>query len=101
MTAYPVQANLGHWWLTTPESWSRLHAVPGAAVNPRDDDAVDVLCGPGMLLRSVCGQVTDFTMPGVLSALGLPRCGSCCRVLGIDAGAGTPANSDGVSQASK
>jgi hypothetical protein len=93
VTAYPVPANRGHWWLTTQPAWSRLHAIPGHAINPADEDMMEALCGaPWPVLRAACGLEKPMTMPGVSSRLGMPRCGHCCRRLGLEAGNGTPAN---------
>jgi hypothetical protein len=93
MTAYPVDSNLGHWWLTTAASWNRLHAIPRGAVDPDDEDAVEGLRGgPWPVLEAACGRWAEWTMPGVLSRLSQPRCILCCRRLGILPGNGTPGN---------
>ncbi len=93
MTAFPVPGNHGHWWLTTILSWRCLHAIPAAAIDPADEEAVEELCeAPGPLLRAVCGTTAHMTLPGVISRFSLPRCASCCRVLGIPGGRGTPVN---------
>jgi hypothetical protein len=95
VTAYPVAANHGHWWLAKVRhtSRSRLHAIPGDALDRTDEDAVDALCAsPWPVLTSACGHAGEWTMPGPFSRLGMQRCGHCCRKLGIAAGWGTPAN---------
>jgi hypothetical protein len=93
VTSFPVEANYGHWWLTTLPSWNRLHAIPGREVDRYDEDAVETLCeAPGPILTSACGREAHWTMPGVISRLGMARCAHCCRKLGIAAGNGTPAN---------
>ena len=93
MTSYPTEANNFCWWLTTVRSWNRLHAIPGSAVDRDDEDAMEALCGaPWPVLTAVCGCVAEWTMPGVFSRMGQPRCGHCCRKVGIAKGNGTPAN---------
>ncbi len=93
VTAFPVPGNHRHWWLTTLPSWRRLHAVPAAAVDRRDEEAVEELCeAPGPVLRAVCGLTANMTLPGVLSRFGLPRCATCCAALHIPPGKGTPVN---------
>jgi len=93
MTSYPTPGNASCWWLVTVRSWNRLHAIPRAAVDPDDEDAVEALCGgPWPVLTALCACTAEWTMPGVFSRMGMARCGHCCRKLGITAGPGTPAN---------
>jgi hypothetical protein len=93
MTSYPIEANKLCWWLTTVASWSHLHAIPRAAVDPADEDTVEALCGgPWPVLTAVCGCTAEWTMPGMFSRMGMARCARCCRKLGIAEGDGTPAN---------
>lgn len=89
MTSYPTPANAGHWWLTPP-TWNRLHAVPADAWDlERAERESEYMRLPAV---AACGQHAEWTMPGVLSRLGMPRCVWCCRTLGVPAGDGTPAN---------
>lgn len=93
MTSYPVAANHGVWWLTTVASWSHLHAIPRAVLDPDDEDTVEALCGgPWPVRKALCGCTAEWTMPGMFSRMGLPRCGHCCRKLGVAVGEGVPAN---------
>lgn len=95
MTSYPIPANEDCWWLTTPTSWSRLHAIRREYLPPEDEALVESLTdgeGGWPMETAVCGRTQEWTMPGVLSRLSMPRCGHCCRRLGLKAGNGTPAN---------
>lgn len=92
MTSYPTEDNHHHWWLTPSKQWRILHAIPGAAVDPDDEDAVDSLRIEGITATAACGVTTRWSWPGVFSRLGKPRCAHCCRALGIPRGDGTPAN---------
>jgi hypothetical protein len=92
VTAMPHPGNLGHWWLTTASSWERLHAVPGDAVDPDDEDACDELRMYALTLTARCGVTAVMAWPGLGSRLALPRCAHCCRVLDIPVGPGTPGN---------
>jgi hypothetical protein len=88
----PTADNLGHWWLTTAASWNRLHAVPGDAVDPNNEDACERLRVDELTLTARCGVQAVMAWPGIFSRLGRPRCAHCCRVLGIPPGNGTPGN---------
>lgn len=92
MTLMPTADNLRHWWLTTAASWNRLHAVPGDAVDPNDENALELLRANELTLTARCGVRAVMAWPGVFSRLGRARCGHCCRVLGIPSGNGTPGN---------
>ena len=99
MTSYPTEANMLCWWLTTVASWSHLHAISRAALDPGDEDAMVALSDPGLVLTAVCGITAEWTMPGFFSRGGMPRCARCCRKLGIAAGEGSPANEAARSEA--
>jgi hypothetical protein len=93
MTSHPVEANGWDWWLPPIASWRRLHAVSRCLLDPEDAEAVELLCAaPGLWLTAVCGYAGHMTMPGLVSRMGMPRCGHCCRALRIGGGPGTPAN---------
>ena len=92
MTAMPTPDNLHNWWLTTAHTWERLHAIPSEAVDPDDETACEQLRCTQLTLTARCGTRAVMAWPGLFSRLGLPRCGHCCRVLGITPGQGTPGN---------
>lgn len=92
MSSFPIEENAFHWWLCTGH-WDRLHAIPKAAFDPNDEDAVDALTDyPGPEARAVCGHEGGWQMPGVFTRIGAPRCAHCCDQLGIPRGEGTPNN---------
>jgi len=92
VTSYPIEDNLGHWWLTTSKGWNRLHAIPAEVIPMDDEDAVEDLRSGGVTTTARCGVTTRYSWPGVFTRLGCDRCAHCCRVLGIPAGHGTPGN---------
>ncbi len=91
MTGHPIPENHGHWWHTTWASWSRLHAIPGAAVTLEEHhEAIDQ--GAALDRVAACGLRAGFAYAGVLNRFGMPRCRRCCRALNIPPGYGTPCN---------
>lgn len=95
-------------WLVLP-SWNRLHRISQITwdiecPHPYDTSQCDLtecletgICvertgyrhGHGV---SVCGARGYFTMPGIFSRMGRPRCGHCCNILVIPKGDGAPFN---------
>lgn len=91
MTAHPIPENHDHWWLTTRAAWRKLHAVHGVALTDEQvRDAIDA--GEPIRRRTACRRTLNLAMGGLVSRLGMPRCGLCCNTLGIPSGFGTPAN---------
>lgn len=91
MTGFPIKENAGCWWLTTWESWNRLHAVPGDTMTADEmHDAIDD--GQPIERRTACGPVLGLTYAGLVSRFSMPRCAHCCKALGIPTGDGTPCN---------
>lgn len=76
-----------HWEWLVPLTWNRLHYVdpwPG-----REDYDNTGGAQPGV---AVCGLHAEYSIPGLFSRMGLPRCARCCAALGIPRGDGTPSN---------
>jgi hypothetical protein len=71
-------------WLVT-DSWNRLHRITEGTITR--EEFVGVIGG-----RTLCGLKGDFMMPGILSRMGLRRCGHCCRKARIPCGDGAPFN---------
>jgi hypothetical protein len=76
-------------WLVFPDGRRKpvLHRL--AEIDwwePADDEMIR---GDGV---TVCGKRGFLHMPGVLSRIGLPRCGACCRLTGVPGGDGAPWN---------
>lgn len=87
MTAYPITANHGHWWLA---STRRLHAVPAATLTVAlAEAAIDE--GRWVLATWACARDGSLRSPHVDTIRTLPRCGRCCAALDISAGTGPPA----------
>ncbi len=73
-------------WLVLP-SWRVLHRIHEIAWEGGDPQ---IECwGEGVAL---CGAAGVFSIPGLLSRMGLPRCGHCCRILGVPRGPGNLLN---------
>lgn len=70
-------------WLVTGE-WRRLHRVGWSCI-----DWDDWATGEGV---AACGLAARWTYPGVFSRLGLKRCETCCRKVGVPRGIGNPYN---------
>lgn len=82
----PLPLTQDHWrsrWLVLPR-WRNLHRV--AEIAWADGE---MIYGQG---TTVCGKKGRLAMPGIFARLGLKRCRSCCRSLGIPHGDGAPFN---------
>jgi hypothetical protein len=91
VSAYPIEANHGAWWLITRSGWNRLHAVPGGDLTPEQlHEAID--WGDPLIRRVACGPELSLAYPGLGSRFGMPRCVHCCATLGVPQGNGTPVN---------
>lgn len=44
--------------------------------------------------QTVCGYRGWLNIPGVFSRLDVPRCRTCCRIVGMPEGEGSPKNDD-------
>lgn len=91
MTAHPTPANHGHWWVYDTNV-ALLHALPGGAIDPADEDELDAFRDGGITVRAVCSQDNTWWWPGIASRMGLPRCPECCNRLNIPHGSGAPCN---------
>lgn len=83
----PLEIPDAHWrsrWLVLP-SWNVLHRISTIEW----DDPEQWINGEGV---SVCGRSGWYSMPGILSRMGLKRCDHCCDILGVPHGNGAPAN---------
>ena len=72
-------------WIVTGR-WDKLHA-PEDWDDP-DYDAYDEHA------RTACGRTGWFSIPGVFTRMGAPRCKHCCRIRGYPNGDGSPKNDD-------
>lgn len=72
-------------WIVTGR-WDKLHA-PAEWYDPAYD-AYD----EGAL--TACGLRGWFSIPGVFTRMGAPRCAHCCRITGYPRGKGSPKNDD-------
>lgn len=74
-------------WIVTGR-WDRLHA-PEKWDDPDygayDEEAV-----------TACGLTGWFSIPGVFTRMGAPRCAHCCRIRGYPRGNGSPKNDDAI-----
>lgn len=82
-----MDANKSHWEWMVPVSAERLHYVPDDAVRAAYHESGEDQ--PGV---AICGLHARWSIPGVFSRMGLPRCAFCCTRLGIPRGDGTPVN---------
>jgi hypothetical protein len=91
VTHHPTADNHFNWWLTAWGNWRRLHAVPGDTLTQQEHrDAIDH--GEPIVRFTTCGVRIDLAVPGIGARRLMRRCVPCCRLLGIPAGRGTPAN---------
>jgi hypothetical protein len=82
----PLELGEDHWrsrWLVT-NKWDVLHRI--STIEWEEDELIS---GSGI---SVCGIKDNFSMPGILSRMGLRRCPKCCALLEIPVGEGAPFN---------
>lgn len=81
-------------WMVA-NSWNRLHYV--SDITDWDEEFFELndkqfeTSNPHRW-KTVCGLQVKLTAPGFISRLGLERCKNCCKLLGITAGNGCPAN---------
>lgn len=90
----PMKIRRDNWrsrWMVTPR-WAVLHRV--ARIEWMDDDH-KWIAGRGM---TVCGLESELRRPGLFSRMGLKRCASCCRELGIPQGKGAPFNDESLTK---
>ena len=72
-------------WIVTGR-WDKLHA-PVAWDDPDYEAQVDDA-------RTACGLRGWFSIPGLFTRRGAPRCAHCCRITGFPPGKGSPKNDD-------
>lgn len=77
-------------------SRARLHAPTPEIVKHYDDWGEDTdieNCGVDHgAVPALCGRVGGWSIPGVFSRMGVPRCARCCKLSGLPRGDGSPKN---------